>query len=218
VTAAGAAGWPATPAAVLEGEIVRLEPLTPAHSEGLLAAAGSPEIWTWLGESPAVTPELWQAWFSAVLKTSAAGEEVAFATLDARGGVPVGMTRFLNLRPADRGLEIAWTWLAPRAWRTGANVEAKLLQMRHAFERLGCIRVEFKTHAGNAQSRSALLALGAKFEGVHRNHRIVPGLGVRDTAWYSVIDDEWPAVSALLRARLAAAGGLGAANDVRPVA
>jgi RimJ/RimL family protein N-acetyltransferase len=135
----------------------------------------------------------------------ARGEELPFATVHARDGRPLGMTRYMALRPADRGLEIGWTWLTPSAWRTGANVEAKLLQLGYAFETLGCIRVELKTHAANARSRAAMERMGATFEGVHRKHRIVPGLGVRDTAWYSVIDDEWPAVRNGLRSRLAAA-------------
>jgi len=112
------------------------------------------------------------------------------------------MTRYLALRPADRGLEIGWTWLTPAAWGSGANIEAKLLQLGHAFDALGCIRVELKTHAANARSRGAMERLGATFEGIHRKHRIVPGIGVRDTAWYSVLDDEWPAVRAGLLARL----------------
>lgn len=137
---------------------------------------------------------------------TAAGAEFAFATVDARDGRPIGMTRYLALRPADRGLEIGWTWLTPAVWKTGANVEAKLLQLGHAFETLDCIRVELKTHAGNARSRGAMERMGATFEGVHRKHRIVPGIGVRDTAWYSVLDEEWPRVRDGLRARLAAAG------------
>ena len=114
------------------------------------------------------------------------------------------MTRYMVLRPDDRGLEIGSTWLTPAAWRTGANVEAKLLQLGYAFETLGCIRVELKTHAANERSRGAMERLGATFEGIHRKHRIVPGIGVRDTAWYSVLDDEWPAVRAGLLARLGA--------------
>jgi N-acetyltransferase len=212
------ARWPVAPAAVLTGGIVRLEPLDAGHSAGLYTAARAPDIWAWIGESPASDPERWEGWFRDVLRSSADGEEVAFATLDARTSTPVGMTRYMALRPADRGLEIGWTWLTPAAWRSGANVEAKLLQMTHAFDRLRCVRVEFKTHAANARSRAAILALGAKFEGIHRKHRIVPGLGVRDTAWYSVIDDEWPEVRERLRARLAVAGGLGGGDDARPVA
>ena len=126
----------------------------------------------------------------------------AFATVSVAGARPIGMTRYMVLRPDDRGLEIGSTWLTRAAWNTGANVEAKLLQLGYAFETLGCIRVELKTHAANERSRGAMERLGATFEGIHRKHRIVPGLGVRDTAWYSVLDDEWPAVRDGLLARL----------------
>src|SRR5262249_62120418 len=117
----------------------------------------------------------------------AAGDEFAFATVSADAGRPVGMTRSLALRPADRGLEIGWTWLNPSVWRTGANIEAKLLQLGYAFDVLNCIRVELKTHASNALSRGAMERMGATYEGIHRHHRIVPGLGIRDTAWDSGI-------------------------------
>jgi RimJ/RimL family protein N-acetyltransferase len=141
-------------------------------------------------------------YLDAARAATAARTEFAFATIDARDGRPIGMTRYMALRPDDRGLEIGSTWLTPTAWRTGANVEAKLLQLGYAFETLGCIRVELKTHAANERSRGAMERLGATFEGIHRKHRIVPGVGVRDTAWYSVLDDEWPAVRAGLLARL----------------
>ena len=119
-------------------------------------------------------------------------DEGAFATRDLRSGRVVGSSRYLNVRPADRVVEIGWTWLNPSAWRSGANVEAKLLMLRHAFETLGCVRVEFKTDARNERSRAALAALPAKFEGIMRNHKIMPGVGVRDSAYFSVIDAEWP--------------------------
>ena len=180
---------------------MRLEPLTSAHDAGLWEASRPPEIWTWLQAQP--DREGFQAFLDEARAGTARREEFAFATVDARRGHPVGMTRYLALRPADRGLEIGWTWLTPAMWRSGANVEAKLLQLEYAFETLGCMRVELKTHASNAQSRGAMERLGATFEGVHRKHRIVPGLGVRDTAWYSVLDDEWPAVRDGLRERLA---------------
>ncbi|HEX7300666.1 MAG TPA: GNAT family protein [Solirubrobacteraceae bacterium] len=181
-----------------------LEPLAPAHEAGLWEASRPPEIWTWLQAQPD------RAGFRAILDEARAAtarrEEFAFATVHAASGQPVGMTRYMALRPADRALEIGWTWLTPALWRTGANVEAKLLQMQYAFETLGCLRVELKTHASNARSRGAMERLGATFEGVHRKHRILPGIGVRDTAWYSVVDDEWPQVRDGLRARLARLG------------
>ena len=117
-------------------------------------------------------------------------------------GKAIGSSRYLNVRPRDRVVEIGWTWLHPSAWRSGANVEAKLLMMRHAFETLGCVRVEFKTDARNERSRAALAALPAQFEGILRNHMIVPDVGQRDSAYFSVIDSEWPGVAANLERRL----------------
>jgi N-acetyltransferase len=185
----------------LEGEIVVLEPLEARHEEGLLAASQHPEIWRWLapvGESR----EYFSAWFAASLQESAAGREGVFATVDRRSGTPIGSTRYQSLREVHRGLEIGWTWLVPSAWRTGANIETKLLMLEHAFERLGCMRVEFKTDARNERSRAALPALPAQFEGVFRRHMVMPGIGKRDSAYYSVIDEEWSVVRANLTHRL----------------
>lgn len=190
----------------LEGRIVVLEPLEAGHEEGLFAAAQHPEIWTWLapvGESR----EFFSAWFVASLAESEAGREGVFATVDRASGEPIGSTRYLNVREAHRGVEIGWTWLAPPMWRTGANVEAKLLMLEHAFQTLGCMRVEFKTDARNERSRAALAALPARYEGSLRKHMLMPGIGVRDSAYYSIIDEEWPEVRANLERRLAAASG-----------
>ena len=187
----------------LEGQIVVLEPLAAGHEDGLFAAAQHPEIWTWLapvGESR----EYFSAWFAASLAESEAGREGVFVTIDRESGKPIGSTRYLNLREAHRGLEIGWTWLDPAMWRTGANVEAKLLMFEHAFGTLGCMRVELKTDARNERSRAAMEALPAQFEGIARKHMLMPGIGVRDSAYYSVIDDDWPEVRANLERRLAA--------------
>ena len=126
---------------------------------------------------------------------------MSFGVLDA-AGAPIGSTRYLNVRPEHRGLEIGWTWLTPATWRSGANAEAKLLLLEHAFERLGCIRVEFKTDAKNDRSRRALEALPAQFEGIFRKHMLVRGGELRDSAYYAIVDDEWPAVRANLERRL----------------
>ena len=194
----------------LEGSLVVLEPLKPSHEQGLFEVARDPRIWQYLpfetGETynPAETRAAFASWFEAALAASEKGSEAAFATLDAKSAQPIGSTRYLALRPAHRGLEIGWTWLTPSAWGTGANVEAKLLMLEHAFESLGCVRVEFKTDARNERSRAALAALPARFEGIFRKHMIVRGDRYRDSAYYSILDEEWPEVRENLRRRLAA--------------
>jgi RimJ/RimL family protein N-acetyltransferase len=187
----------------LEGNEVVLEPLEESHAEELWRAAQAPEIWAWLAHIGS-SREYFQEWLEMSLGAVAAGREGVFATRERRGGTLVGSTRYLNVRPADRVVEIGWTWLNPAVWRSGVNVEAKLLMLEHAFETLGCIRVELKTDARNERSRAAIAALPAQFEGILRKHMIVPDIGVRDTAYFSVIDDEWPEVRANLRRRLEA--------------
>jgi RimJ/RimL family protein N-acetyltransferase len=125
-----------------------------------------------------------------------------FATIRRDGGRVLGSTRFLALRPEHRSVEIGWTWLTPEAWGTGINVEAKLLMLEHAFQTFGCLRVELKTDALNDRSRGAMEALPAQFEGVHRKAMLVRGGERRDSAWYSVLDEEWPAVRENLLRRL----------------
>jgi len=188
----------------LEGRLVVLEPLSREHEEGLFEAAQDPEIWRWMPVDATETRETFTRWLEDALARSRAGAEVAFAVLDARTGTPIGSTRYLALRPEHRGLEIGWTWLTRSAWGTGANAEAKLLLLEHAFERLGCIRVEFKTDARNERSRIALEALPARFEGVFRKHMLVRAGDVRDSAYYAITDGEWPSVRAALERRVEA--------------
>jgi RimJ/RimL family protein N-acetyltransferase len=174
----------------LEGRLVTLEPLGAEHVDGLRAAAADPEVWRWLSTG-------FDDWLSDALAQT---DDAVFAIL--RAGVPVGSTRYLSIAPEHRRLEIGWTWLAREVWGTGVNVEAKLLLLAHAFERLGAVRVEFKTDARNERSRTALAALPAQFEGVFRAHMLVRGGERRDSAYYSVIAEEWPEVKARLLARL----------------
>ena len=185
----------------MEGSIVVLEPLAEAHADELWEAARAPEIWSWLanvGESR----ERFDTWMEMALEAAASGEEGPLAIRARGAGRLIGSSRYLHVRPDDRALEIGWTWLNPDAWRTGANVETKLLMLEHAFERLGCLRVELKTDARNERSRAAMAALPAQFEGIMRKHMIVPDVGVRDSAYYSIVDDEWPEVRSNLKRRL----------------
>ena len=190
-------GWSAP---TLEGHLVRLEPLGRQHAAGLWEASRDPRTWRWLPiPQPSTRPEL-DAWVEDALRTAATGAEIPFATI--RTERVVGSTRFLALRPEHASVEIGWTWIDPSAWGTGVNVEAKLLMLRHAFEAWGCRRVELKTDARNERSRGAMEAMGATFEGTHRKHMLVRGGENRDSAWYSVTDDEWPTVELGLTARL----------------
>jgi RimJ/RimL family protein N-acetyltransferase len=187
---------------VLEGRVVRLEPLRPEHEDDLWEASRDARTWRWLSVVQPQTREEWRAFVAQALAAAEGGTEIPLVTVAGQG--VVGSTRFLSLRPEHRSVEIGWTWLHPSAWGTGANVEAKLLQLRHAFEAWGCRRVELKTDALNERSRGALEALGATFEGVHRKHMLVRDGENRDSAWYSVTDDDWPRVQALLQERMAA--------------
>ena len=190
----------------LEGSVVRLEPLAPRHFDDLLLVAFDAPLWRWTIARPQDEAGL-REWFDAALVNSAAGSEQPFATVDRTSGRAIGSSRFLSIVPEHRRLEIGWTWVATAFQRTGANREAKLLQLTYAFETLGANRVEFKTHARNERSRTALAGIGATFEGLFRSHMIMPDGSLRDSAYFSVIADEWPAVKAGLQADLATKRG-----------
>jgi RimJ/RimL family protein N-acetyltransferase len=163
-----------------------VEPLAEGHRAGLRAAVeAGPEILRYMAY-----PGAFDRWFDEAL---ASEEDIPFAVVV--DGSEVGSTRFLNVVPEHRRVEIGWTWLRRSMWGTGVNVETKLLLLEHAFERCGAQRVEFKTDARNLRTRGALLALGASFEGVFRKHMVLPS-GPRDSAWYAIVDDDWPEVKA----------------------
>ncbi len=187
---------------VLDGSRVRLEPLRRDHLADLALVAFDPAVWRWTIARPQDEAGLEQ-WLAAALANAEAGTERPFATIDRATGRAIGSTRFMSIVPEHRRLEIGWTWVGTARQRTGVNREAKLLQLAHAFEVLGANRVEFKTHARNEPSRAALAGIGATFEGIFRSHMIMPDGSLRDSAWYSVIADDWPAVKAGLLASLA---------------
>ncbi len=185
----------------LEGDHVRMESMSLAHLPGLVACGLDPRIWTWMPIS-ATDEAGMQAIVEAALEGRDAGIEFPFVTVDLGTGRVVGSSRYLALAFAHRRLEIGWTWITPAAQRSAVNTEAKLLMLSYAFETLGCLRVEFKTDARNAASRAALLGIGATFEGVFRKHMLVRDGQRRDSAWYSITDDEWPTVRVHLQERL----------------
>jgi N-acetyltransferase len=197
---------------VLEGRLVRLEPLRMDHLAGLAEVAFVPEVWRWMPMLIESEADL-RRWIEQALEQQAAGRALPWVTSDRASERIVGSTRYMDIDASNRGLEIGGTWLPPQWQRSGINVEAKYLQLRHAFEILGAVRVSFKTHHSNLRSQSAIAALGAKHEGVFRNHMIMPDGSFRHSVWYSVIREEWPEVKAGLEARIAR--GIGNEN-LRP--
>jgi RimJ/RimL family protein N-acetyltransferase len=184
---------PLHPGQALEGRIVRVEPIEERHREGLREAAErDPRIHRYTS----LYAFGFERWFEAAL---AAETEVPFTVLV--DGRPAGSSRYLNVEPMHRRLEIGWTWLERAHWGTGANIEAKYLLLRNAFERWDAMRVEFKTDARNLRVRGALLGVGARFEGIFRKHMILPD-SVRDSAWYAILDDDWPSVKLMLEEKI----------------
>ena len=186
----------------LTGNLVTLEPLRPDHHDGLVEAVRDGRLWElWYTSVP--SPEEMAGEIEERLARQAAGEMLPFAVQHHATSRLVGMTSYLNIEPDVPRLEIGSTWTAHWAQRTGVNAESKLLLLTHAFDVLGCLAVEFRTHWHNTQSREAILRLGAKQDGVLRNHRRMPDGSLRDTVVYSIIDSEWPAVRRGLLHRLA---------------
>ena len=185
----------------LDGRHVRIEPLAHEHADGVRAAAADGELWRlWYTSVPA--PDRTTEWIDIALDMRTRLGAMPFVVREKPVGDIVGATRYFNVDATNRRLEIGHTWYAKRVQRSAVNTECKLLLLEHAFETLGCMRVEFKTDARNARSRGALEALGCRFEGIHRKHMLVRGGDVRDSAYYSVLDVDWPVVRERLRARV----------------
>lgn len=189
---------------VLEGSHVRLEPLSPAHVPELAEVGLEPEIWRWSPRAPVTTVEDMAAYAEAALRQQAAGQALPFATRYLASGRVVGSTRFHRQDLEQPCVEIGYTWIAPAWQRSAANTEAKYLMLCHAFERLGCVRVELKTDALNARSRAAIARIGARQEGILRAHMRTASGRLRDSVYFSVIAPEWPEVKKSLEERLAA--------------
>jgi RimJ/RimL family protein N-acetyltransferase len=186
---------------ILEGQLVRLEPLTPAHKESLIAAAGDGELWN---STVTIVPSraTVDAYIATAIKAQADGNALPFVIIHRPSNRVVGSTRYFHIERDHRRVEIGYTWLAASAQRTAVNTEAKLLMLTHAFEHWRCIRVEFFTHFLNEQSRTAILRLGAKQEGILRNHMIMPSGRYRDSVCFSIIEAEWPSIKARLAGML----------------
>ena len=185
----------------LEGQHVRLEPLSKTHLSGLAEVGLDEELWRWIPTSVRTREEM-AAYIETALQEQERGVSLPFAILEKASGRAVGSTRYGNIDRTHHRVEIGWTWVARQWQRTAMNTEAKFLLLRHAFETLGCMRVELKTDSLNEKSRAAILRIGAKEEGIFRNHMITSGGRIRHSAYYSIIDSEWPAVKTRLESKL----------------
>lgn len=186
----------------LEGRFVRLEPLLESHHEALCEVGLDPELWRWIPYR-ACTAEEMRGYVRDALSAQAAGSALPFATVERATGRVVGSTRYMNIDLRNRRVEIGATWIAPPWQRSAINTEAKYLMLRHAFEVLGCIRVELKTDSLNEKSRNAILRIGAREEGTLRQHMVTWSGRLRDTVYFSILDSEWPRAKADLEAKLA---------------
>lgn len=182
----------------LSGQLVVLAPLDLDHAEDLFRIAQDEAIWRWLIVKQPETEEEMEGVIRTALKAQAEGHQVPFVVQLRENGEVVGSTRYMNIRHADKGLEIGWTWYANHVRRTGVNTECKLLLLQHAFEELGAERVELKTDERNVPSRTAILRIGAQFEGILRKYQIRHDGYVRNTAIYAITQDDWPSVKARL--------------------
>jgi RimJ/RimL family protein N-acetyltransferase len=185
----------------LTGRHICLDPLSLEHLDGLTQVGLDPELWLWT-VSQVCSREQMAEYIQAALQLRQEGSALPFATVERATGRVVGSTRYMNIDRPNRHVEIGSTWVAPQWQRTPVNTEAKYLMLRHAFEELGCIRVELKTDSLNEKSRAAILRIGAREEGIFRNHMLCWGGRIRHSAWYSIIDSEWPGVKAKLEERL----------------
>jgi RimJ/RimL family protein N-acetyltransferase len=186
---------------VLEGRHVRLEPLANAHLAGLAAVGLDRELWRWI-PTPVRTMEEMSAYVETALREQEQGTSLPFALAEKSTGRLMGSTRYGNIDRTHRRVEIGWTWVAREWQRTAVNTEAKYLLLKHAFESLGCIRVELKTDSLNERSRAAILRIGAREEGIFRNHMITASGRIRHTVYFSIVASEWPGVKARLESML----------------
>jgi N-acetyltransferase len=188
---------------ILQGRHVRLEPLSREHKADLARVALDPLLWRWTTTQICSLEDL-DSYIESTLTLQQEGAAIPFATIDRATGRAIGSTRFASIDPQNRRVEIGWTWLGREFQRKAFNTEAKLLMLTHAFERMECIRVEFRANVLNTISRKAIVRLGAKEEGTLRHHMILPDGRLIDWVYYSILREEWPGVRAGLEEKLAA--------------
>src|ERR1700674_786530 len=186
---------------ILEGVHVRLEPLAKAHLARLAEVGLDEELWRWI-PTPVQTREEMAAYIDTALNELEGGTALPFAIVEKATGCAIGSTRYGNIDRTHHRVEIGWAWVGRQWQRTAMNTGAKYLILRHAFETLGCMRVELKTDSLNERSRAAILRIGAREEGIFRNHMITASGRIRHTVYFSIIDSEWPAVRARLESML----------------
>jgi RimJ/RimL family protein N-acetyltransferase len=187
---------------VLTGNHVRLEPMTEAHIPALAEIGVGQPFWDFMVYGRMESIEDMRGWVLDILTRAEKGTDLPFVAIQLESGRVAGATRYMNIMPNDRGLEIGGTWYGPDFQRTAVNTECKYLLLRHAFEELGCIRVQLKTDSRNERSQKAIERIGAVKEGVLRNHMILPNKHIRHSVFYSIIDAEWPGVKRRLEAML----------------
>ena len=178
----------------LQGKHVRLEPMTEAHVPGLTEIGIGQSFWDFMSYGNINTEEDMRNWVLDILSRAEKGTDLPFVVIHLASGRVAGATRYLNIVPKDRGLEIGGTWYSNEFQRTPVNTECKYLLLKHAFETLGCIRVQLKTDLRNERSQKAIERIGAAKEGVLRNHMILPDGRFRHSVFYSILDTEWPEV------------------------
>src|SRR6266849_1516887 len=184
---------------LLVGVQVRLEPLAKTHLAGLAEVGLDEELWRWIPTSVGTREEM-AAYIETALSEQEHGASLPFAIVEKATGRTIGSTRYGNIDRTHHRVEIGWTWVAREWQRTAVNTEAKYLLLKHAFDTLGCMRVELKTDSLNERSRAAILRIGAREEGIFRNHMITASGRIRHSVYFSIIDSEWPAVRVRLEA------------------
>jgi N-acetyltransferase len=191
-----------TESVILQGQTVRLEPLNEGHAEAIFHVSRDPLIWEWLTRAPFKDIADAKHWVNFAEHMHIIGDQLPFAIIDIEKNIPIGSTRFLNISEKNKCLEIGWTWLAPKYWKSRTNTEAKYLLLKHVFDTLGVYRVQFITDNRNIRAQKAIEALGATREGVLRSERITHTGHRRDSVYYSILDYEWPNIRLALQERL----------------